>query len=179
MIHYISPFRCDKNIGKSINNAITEFISNDNDWICHLDQDVLWLLPDSKKQLEEILSTTDFDILGMVTNRLGQQHQLVQGMYNEPDISKHIEIAKKMQNLNGNDIIETKEILAAFCLCFKVKTWKSLGMFVENAINFDAIFSICAIKDGYKLGICPGIYLFHLYRWGSDNPSHDIKHLLP
>lgn len=175
--NFISPYRTDKNIGKAINDNITQLSLNDDDWVIHCDQDVLWLLPDSKAQLIGILSDTTFDILGAITNRLGMQHQLVHDMFNETDILKHIEVAKTMQSLNSNVVVETDQVLAAFCLCFRVGTWKKLGGFRENSIQFDIFFSHNAVSLGMKLGIMAGVYLLHLYRLSTTHT--DITHLLP
>lgn len=177
-IHYISPFRSDKNIGKAINDAIIQLNGNENDWICLTDHDVLWLLPDSKSQLQHILSETEYDILGPGTNRLANDTQLVAGMFDLTDIKKHIEIAKILQTTQPYEVVATRATLAAFCLCFRIKTWHKLAGFAEKSIQFDTIFCNNAIKEGLKMGVMCGIYLFHLYRMQSHNPKHDIKHLL-
>lgn len=177
VVHYISPYRTDKNIGKAINDAIRQLNAADEDWICHLDQDALWLLPDSKKQLEEILAVTGYDILGPLTNRLGSELQLSPCMYVETDIMKHIQAAKDYAQINyGLTKSVTEGVLAAFCLCFQVSTWKSLGGFQENSLNFDWYFSEMAKKMGFKLGIMSGIYVFHLYRMGKN--KDDYSHLV-
>jgi len=176
MIYYISPYRPDRNIGKTINDNIRQLNAADEDWIVHTDQDVLFLLPDTKQRIETILSATTFDILGAVTNRLGINSQLVQGAFNITDIKEHIRIAEQLQS---NTVAEYHDILAAFCLCFRIKTWKQLGGFAENSLSFDSTFSIMAKRSGLKLGLMTGIYVFHLYRMMSDNPMMAIHHLLP
>lgn len=179
MIHYISPYRQDKNIGLACNSVITQLHADPADWIVLLDHDVLFLRPDSKAQLETILNTTEYDLLCPVTNRLGQDYQLVQGMFHVTDIREHIEVANRMHFLNYGITVPTFNILPAFFLCFRVSTWLQIGYFHENTIQFDSLFSIRAMKLGFKLAIMPGIYVFHLYRMWSDNPAQDIKHLLP
>jgi len=177
MIHYISPYSVDKNIGGAINSAITQLNAADEDWIVHLDQDAMWLLPDSKARLEAILSTTDYDMLGAVTNRLAYNDQLTTGMFDEYDIRKHIGHAKLHWEIYGESTMIYNGILAAFCLCFRVSTWRKLGGFEENSLQFDSLFSIKARAIGMKIGLMPGIYVFHAYRMWSDNPAMDIKHL--
>lgn len=177
-IHYIQPFDVNKNIGRAINAAILQLNTDDKDWICLTDSDVIWLLSDSKSQLEYILANTDYNVLGALTNRLGLNYQLVHDMFNEDSISKHIEVAKSQQKQFYEVIEPIREILAAFCLCFTVGTWRKLGMFKEKSIQFDSIFCAMAINRGMKLGIMKGIYLLHLYRWGSINPKTDYLHLL-
>lgn len=179
MIHYIQPYRPDKNIGRAINEAITLLRASRDDWIVLLDHDVLFLRPDSKEQLETILNATEYDLLCPVTNRLGQDYQLVQGMFSVTDIREHIDTANRMHTLNYGVALPTINILPAFCLCFRISTWSQIGYFHENTIQFDSLFSIRAIKLGFKLAIMPGIYVFHLYRMWSDNPVQYIKHLLP
>ena len=144
-----------------------------------LDHDVLFLRPDSKKQLEEILETTDFDILGPATNRLSMPNQLVSGMFGVTDIKEHIKCANAMHEANYGQVFQINDILAAFCLCFRVKTWQKLGGFHENSLQFDSLFCCAARTMKMKLGIMVGIYCFHLYRmWSVDNPTQDITHLL-
>lgn len=175
-VHYISPYAIDKNIGGAINKAIRQLNASDEDWIVLTDHDVLWLLPDSKARLERILSNTEYDILGPVTNRLAMPYQLASNMFDVVDIKRHMEVAEMLQS----DVVEPyPHILAAFCLCFRVSTWKQLGGFKENDVTFDLMFSLMAQKAGLKLGLMVGIYLFHAYRMWSDNPKLDIKHLLP
>ena len=178
MIHYISPYRSDKNIGKAINDAILQLNASDDDWIVHLDQDAMWLRPDSKKQLEEILLSTNFDILGPVTNRLAGYTQRAAGMFDEFNIKKHVEVADLLHERNYGEVGRVNDPLAAFCLCFKKSTWEELGRFEENSLQFDYLFGCRALSSGKKLGLMWGIYVFHLYRIQSNDPAGDIKHLL-
>lgn len=178
-VHYISAFDPLKNIGGALNKAIAQLNADDNDWICSTDMDILWLRSDSKSQLEHILNNTDYDLLGPLTNRLGTQNQLVPNIFNEDSITRHIEIAKERHDIAYGEIMPYNKVLAAFCLCFRVKTWKLLGGFSENNIVFDTNFAQKAYEHKLKSGLLIGIYVFHLYRWGSHKPSIDIKHLLP
>lgn len=180
MVHYIQPYdkQSPPNIGGVINLAIKQLNTDEIDWICLLDHDVMFLRPDSKKQLEQILETTDYDLLGPVTNRLSMNQQLMPGMFDEYDIRKHIECANALHDANYGKVMPLNDILAAFCLCFRVSTWQKLGRFHENSLQFDSLFSWAARSLKMKLGIMTGIYVFHAYRLMSDNPTQDIKHLL-
>lgn len=179
MIHYISPFRCDKNIGLAINHAIEQLHGAAFDWVVHLDQDAMFLRPDSKAQLEHILNNTDYDLLGPLTNRLFQRYQLVPKMFDVYDIREHVKVADLHHTEYYGKVTRTPNILAAFCLCFRVQTWGKLGRFTENSLQFDSSFSTAAHKAKLKVGIMPGIYVFHGYRLHSSNPKEDIRHLLP
>lgn len=178
-IHYISPYRTDKNIGKAINEAVTALTCAEDDWIIHTDHDVLFLLPDTKRHIEEILTETTFDILGCLTNRIGVHEQLVGGFFNDhPNITEHIELAKQCWEANHGFVQATRGPLGAFMLCFRVSVWRELCGFKEGVINFDSLFCELARHRSYTTGIMQGIYIFHLYRWNSMNPKRDIKHLI-
>jgi hypothetical protein len=181
--HFISPYRTDRNIGLAINQAINDIHTNDEDWICLTDMDVLWLRPDSKSQLIEILSSTDYHLLGATTNRLANDYQLCltwngESAFNNTDIKFHLEISNYLHAQNYGNVIPFQHVLAAFCLCFRVETWKLLGGFEEGTITFDTTFSLHAQQHALKLGLMTGIYLFHGYRIDSDNPRYDVKHLI-
>lgn len=179
-IHYISPFRSDKNIGKAINDAINDLRCNDEDWIVHVDQDVCFLRPDSKKQIEEILSTTDYRLLGVMTNRLGLKHQLHWGFADTDDsMMNHIGYANELHNKHYGEVKEVKRgPIAAMVMCFKYSDWKSIGGFKENNIQFDIQFSDEIRLKGCKLGVMKGVYVFHLYRmWSNKDARFDTKHL--
>lgn len=179
-IHYIQPFRSDKNIGKAINDAIIQLNPDDNDWIVHVDQDVCFLRPDSKKQIEEILNTTDYRLLGVMTNRLGLTYQLHWGFADPDDsIMNHLRYANELHNNHYGQVKEVKRgPIAAMVMCFKVSDWRSVGGFAENNIQFDIKFSDDLRLKGCNLGVIKGVYVFHLYRmWSNKDPLTEIKHL--
>lgn len=179
-IHYISPYRIDKNIGKAINDAITQLNPDDEDWIVHVDQDVCFLRPDSKKQIEEILSTTDYRLLGAMTNRLGVPHQLHNNCFwTNNNMQYHIEIAnERHKEYYGQIELIKRGPIAAMVMCFRAYDWRSVGGFSENNLQFDIKFSDDLRIKGCKLGVMKGVYVFHLYRmWTNKDPLTDIKHL--
>lgn len=177
-IHYISPYRIDKNIGKAINDAISQLSPSDEDWIVHADQDVCFLRPDSKAQIEEVLNRTDYDVLGCVTNRLAGTHQLYGNRFNDSaDIREHIAIANECHENNYMGVVRTNINIAACMMCFRVGLWRKVGGFRENSIRFDSEFTDEVQKSGGKLGIMTGVYVLHLYRMWSDDPIYEVGHL--
>lgn len=176
--HYISPYRRDKNIGKAINDAINDLKADMDDWIIHYDQDVLWLTPDTKGNLESLLETTDYGLLGCLTNRCNVKEQLWNGyMSKHASIQHHIAIAM-MQWMDFRDITKrTEGDIAALMMCFRKRTWLEAGKFQENSLTFDKQFTRMCRANGVKIGILQGIYVFHLYRFTSEDPVHDTRHL--
>lgn len=178
VVHWISPYRTDRNIGKAINEAIQQLQPADDDWIVHTDHDVLFLLPDSKADIIERLETqAEYDILGAGTNRLSLKHQVFPGMFEVFDISDHVNKAKELQELHKGKVRPTNDGIAAMCMCFRYSLWKKVGGFKENRINFDTLFCHFAQKEGAKMGVMLGVYVFHLYRWGAEYPGREISHL--
>lgn len=178
-IHYISPFRQDKNIGKSINEAVINLTADLDDWIIHLDHDVLFLLPDTKAQIERILLSTEFDVLSCMTNRIRSKEQLINGHFSDDDrVREHIHIAEICRTLSGDEVVPAKGVMAAFMLCFRISAWQKVGGFVEGPINFDTVFNVTCRDAGLKIGLMKGVYVFHSYRLLSKVPFQDCLHLL-
>lgn len=176
-LHWISPYRSDKNIGAAINEAIMDVRYCPGDWICLTDHDVLFLLPDSKAQIERILlSETEFDVLGCMTNRIRSKEQLIQGFFNNDDcIRNHIQIADLLQS---DAVIPARGVMAAFMLCFRVSVWEKVGGFAEGVINFDTLFNSACRNAGFKIGLMKGVYVWHSYRIMSKVPLQDCTHLI-
>jgi len=178
-IHYSTPFSTEKNIGKAY-NEFCELVP-DGDWIVLMDGDVLRLRPDWGHQIEEIIrrNKDNFKLISCVTNRLRADHQLYNNRFPEiADIDYHVKVANKLAAQRYADV-EATSYVAGLCLIFNKDTWKAVGGFRENSILFDKEFNtdIRAKFGGNPIGIAKGLYVFHLYRWGSKDPYNDTQHL--
>lgn len=182
MIHYLSPFSREKNIGKAYNDAIQIVADSrsEEDWIVLVDQDVLFLRPDSKTQIEDILETTEYDLLGCRTNRLGSKYQIVPYLFHETDILKHIEHANTRHEALYGEVKFITHDIAAMVMCFRISTWMKLKGFTENSIQFDLLFCHAARANKLRLGIMMGVYVFHLYRLGypEGEARNNYQHLI-
>jgi hypothetical protein len=175
-IHYITPFATDKNIGKEYNARIEEL--PDDCWICLRDGDTLFLTPNWGAQIEAIVERNkdSFQVISCVTNRLRGKHQLYNNTFSENgDISHHVNIANHLQE-NYFDEVQSTTSIAGLCMIFNKDTWKQCN-FKEHSIHFDSQFCLDVKNKGGKIGIAKGLYLFHLYRWGQQDPKSYIKHL--
>ena len=180
---HITPGRSDKNIGRAINYIVERM--EDEDWICLRDIDTLPVNHrDFFKQCEEIAGSGDFDLVGCFTNRLGLSYQLHEGKLSDvSDIQKHVKIAKARTLKHGSNVKRLNKPIAGFFMLFSRKIWKEAGGFREGGISFengwffDYFFSQAVAKAGGRIGIAEGVYLFHLYRWESSNPTQSTGHL--
>lgn len=174
-IHYITPFSISKNIGKEYNDRIAEL--PEDCWVVLRDGDTVFMLPDWGVQIKEIIeSNPGYHIIGCMTNRLAVPQQLVPEMFNESDIGKHIEMAIQLQQYR-TEVVKSN-MAAGLCLVFHKSIWQKCK-FKENTVIFDRLFCMQAKRLGYNIGIAKGLYLFHLYRWGQNNPQHYKEHLKP
>lgn len=178
-VHYIQPFALDKNIGKAYNEACA-MIPSSNDWICITDQDVMFLEPHTKALIHEIAATGDCELYVAMTNRLKNPHQL-HGckISDDPNIRNHIQIAKERREQCGTQVVEYPHITAGMLMLFPKYVWE-VTPFAEGIygdVTFDSHFGDCIRHKRGKVGLMTGVYVFHLYRFGQDNPGERIEHL--
>lgn len=180
MIHYISPYRSDGDIGRANNEAIAR-IPND-DWVCLTDGDVTFLTPDYGKQIEDIIARhgNTYHLIGCTTNRLGILDQCHGRKFSEDfDVRNHGEIAKKLQRERYSDV-DPIQMVAAMFMLFQAKTYRSVGGFNTGTHLGDWYFNKALIRKGMRIGIARGLYVFHCYRmWqiGHQEAWNDITHL--
>lgn len=176
-IHYIQPYALDKNIGRAYNEACALIPAGD--WICITDQDVLFLEPCTKAHINRTLQLNQgYQLYTCMTNRLAQGWQLHEHMRSDnPDITIHMEVAKRLRHEHGLKVEEYRHDVAGFLMLFPQAVWHYVR-FEERTIQFDRIFADKIRKLGGKVGLMKGVYVFHLYRFGQPNPEHRSEHLI-
>jgi hypothetical protein len=175
-IRFIQPFSQSKNIGQEYNQCISEL--PDDCFVVLRDQDTLPLRPDWGNQIYEVIKANpSFQIIGCMTNRLRAPYQLAAGVFsNDADISNHIEIANQLWDEHSTLVTDVPGV-AGMCMIFHKSVWEQIK-FEENSIFFDKQFCDKARKLGMNIGVARGVYLFHLYRWGKQDPFNYKEHLL-
>lgn len=176
MIHYLTPYATDKNIGKAINDACS--LVPDGDWICLRDGDAMFTTPDYGLLIADVVERhgNEYDLFGAMTNRIGWKHHQVPGMFDDWDYLRHVKAGEVLRDTNGSDVVPTGGMIAGFFMLFSKRTWDRVK-FTENreeARLFDGHFS----RQVGRRALISGMYLFHAYRPWSDNPRNDIKHLI-
>lgn len=173
-IRYITPFATDKNIGKEYNAVIDEL--PDDCYVVLRDGDTLFLTSEWGKQIENIIKDNpNFDVITCKTNRITTSTSLEQGMFDITDMDKHVAKAKELQSKYGAKV-EPCNIAPGLLMIFHKSVWYQVK-FQEHSYIFDKQFSQQCREKGMRIGVAKGLYLFHLYRWGSLNPSKYISHL--
>lgn len=173
MIWYLQPYSISRNIGAEYNRQIA--LLPDDAIICILDHDFCFLLPDTKKQIEEIAIKGEYDLYGCMTNRVSLPHQLHGGkISDDADIRNHTRIAQQIQDELYGICEPTNYYIAGFFMLFRKSVWHKVGGFVEKSYSFDRVFS-GQVKNK---AIMQGVYGFHCYRLLSNNPTKESRHLI-
>lgn len=178
MINWLQPYTIDKNIGREYNRLID--LMPDGSWIGLTDHDAMFLRPDSKAQIEHCINEHGhcFDVFGVLTNRLYGDHQRFNGEFSDnADVNHHLGIADLLHVSSFGYVSETKINIAGLCMVFNKDTWLRVGGFNEDSICLDKEFTDAVMRTGGRLGICKGVYVFHLYRWGQKEPWRYVEHL--
>lgn len=179
-VHHITPGRSDKNLGLSINQIIQGL--PDDDWICLRDIDTIPMYHEKFFiQCEELAESGKADLYGCMTNRLGLPYQVVEGMYNETDISVHRATAMQLYKDYGNEVEILNETIAGLFMLFSKQTWLKVGGYPQGKIYdntgmVDWKFCKAIKREGLKIGLAKGVYLFHWYRMDKDRK--DKSHLV-
>lgn len=180
-VHHITPATSDKNFGYAINRLIEGL--PDNDWICLRDIDTFPPYHEEFiKQVDTIANGNhNFALIGCMTNRLGLAYQLVPGMFDEKDISKHREVAKVLSERKTIKPLQRYQTIGGLFMLFSKNTWLRAGKFPEGGIEIngkfvDYYFSRAVNQFG-RIGIAEGIYLYHNYRIEATNTRTATAHL--
>ena len=172
MINFIQPFSYELNIGKAYNEACKDL----EGWICITDQDTLKFEGFAQRVKKITENAQETFVITCVTNRLREDNtNVVHSLYNEADINVHFKKFNELWALYGDRIDKTREPIAGVCMIFHKSVWEKVK-FVENAINFDSLFTTHCKTAGFLPCVAKGLYIFHLYRWGRD--VADISHLI-
>ena len=176
-IEHIQVYDYSLNISKRLNETIENLPNN---WICLTDNDTL-KFPNFSPNLKTILESdnvTKNDLIGSYVNRLRPSNpQVITELFDEPNIDVHFKASLDLWNDNGINVVENR-LIAGSCMIFHKELWEKIGGFNESKIFFDKYFSYAVKDNGGRCLIAQGLYVFHLYRWGSDNPVGAVEHLV-
>lgn len=162
-MNFISPYRADKNLGKAYNDAIKPL----DGWICITDYDVLFLLPETCRMIEEYTKKyPDTGIFTCFTNRIHPlaKMQLNGDVSEDFDVRNHIDIAKKFKE-NSLKVTEITTVISGFLMVIHKNTWKEIRFSEDGkCLGVDNDFSARVLKSGRKIYRMDSVYVFHIYR---------------
>ena len=179
MIHFITPYRIDKNLGKAYNDAMA-MLPNNNDWACFTDGDAMFTVADFGTQLEEVIKANpECKLFTSMTNRIGTAYQCVADMWEENNMVVHFQKGKELSITKRTSCIDitAKTPLSGVLILIQKKEWKRSGGFeesgkalgVDNSIHYN-------VRDAQgKIFLMEGVYMMHYYRNGNRGDKSHLQ----
>lgn len=176
MIHILTPYRADKNLGKAYNDAIA--LLPDDAMICLMDIDCMFLTPEQPAIIEDYLKQNQNALFTCYTNRVSNLAtvQILGGKASDnPNILDHIAIAQDILKYTTSDPILRGEI-SGYLMAFHKKLWID-NKFDEGVgcLGVDTHWSRRVVKSGAPILRMNAIYVWHTYRLWKD--IKDKEHL--
>lgn len=181
MIHVVTPYDpVDKNLGRAYNKVFENVA--ENDWVCLMDWDTMFLTPNAIKQLYSYVAEyPDTGIFTCWTNRLhtGARQQLWTGFYEEKNLEHHIWLAQTLIEDGVLKITELTKHISGFVMMISKRVWNEIK-FREDmmCLGVDNDYSDRILASGRKILRMDSIYVLHLYRMGMPGGVKDKSHLL-
>lgn len=177
MIHVVTPFRVDKNLGKAYNDAFER--CPDDDWLCLIDYDVMFLQSNTIALMHDYIFK--YPDAGMFVCRANRIHPLAKDQLwfdspsGEDSIAYWQGIAKYCSD-NETGVKEITHEISGFLMLISKKVWNELK-FNETGkcLGVDNDFSLRVLAAGKKILRMNNVLVWHSYRL---NDIKDKSHLL-
>lgn len=177
-IRYVIPYDTSKNIGKSYNEAFNGL--NDNDFVCFMDGDTIFLDSHFGSKIEQILNENpQINAATCLTNRVACEWQVWDRVnwFNE-NMLDHNRITEDVWKRFGTQVkdVTNNQLMSGVMILLRKETWKKIGGFKEDGmLGVDNDIHQKLIDNNEKLWLLNGIYVYHKYRFGDISNK---KHLL-
>lgn len=177
MLHIITPYRPDKDLGKAYNDAIS--LIPDGDFVCLMDIDAMFLTPDAPEMIEKYAEMHPDSLLTCYCNRVSPlaHEQLLGGVSENSDILHHIEKAQKQKLLFPRSTKIHRGEISGYLMVFKKDLWEQ-NKFDEGigCLAVDTFWSRRFIVMGRDIIRMDAVYIWHTYRIWKD--IKDKSHLM-
>ena len=178
-VHHIIPWKTETNkIGVYLNEIFK--MIDDGDWVCFLDGDAIHTTTWFGKRIEDtIKENLDFSMFSCLTNRTVPDCQIAPGSnWVDNDISNHRNLGELLWEKNKTDVNDVTNIspVSGYFFLVNKETWKNVSGFNETKmLGIEWNFCEKVKKNGGKIGVMNGIYVYHWYRGGD---KFNTKHLM-
>lgn len=177
MIYFFTPYSQTKEFGVACNNHC-RLVPNDEDWICIMDGDCMFLTPDFGTVMQQYIDKyPETGLFTCLTNRVGTDSQMWPGMFEEKDILEHRKVAMELRDKKHLEVKELGKFISGYLMLFKKSTWLKVGGFVtKGVLAVDNHFSSAIYNRQMKIRLMESLYVLHYYRMAEG--VHDKSHLL-
>ncbi|SRR6266511_3180767 len=159
-------FDSSKNLGRAYNEVMERL--RDDDWAVFLDHDAMFTTRSWFTQVEAAVRTGSFAALTAVTNRIGNREQIAPGANaRDHDIAHHRALGDRLYKKHGStvhDVTRSKRLISGVVIVVSKAAWASCGKFTDGFLGVDNRLHISLRDAGLRVGIMPGLYVYHWYR---------------
>lgn len=179
MLHFLSPYRSDKNLGRAYNEAMD--LIPDGDSACLRDIDTLFLTPEQPAIIEQYVSDYPDAVLTCYTNRISElsRHQLLGGtLSDQSDIRQHITLAENQQERHRitRSVFEINRDISGFLMVIPKSVWMKVPFSEDGkCLGVDTYWNRKIRKAGIKILRMDAVYIWHTYRLAKG--VHNKQHL--
>jgi len=173
MIHLITPWSNEKNLGKAYNDAFKKVGAND--WICFTDLDAVHTTHFAPLYMEHVIKDNpSYSLFTAVTNRVFNKEQVPFPEYWQVDgMNFHRLTGEQLWKDKGVLVTDAKSLISGVVILTSKKAWKACGGFKDGMLGVDNEYDKSIRAAGLKTGIMQGIYVQHFYRNGDTwNKAH-------
>jgi len=164
MIHFITPFRLDKNLGRAYNEAVS--LIPDGDHVCLMDYDMCFFSPNSIPLIYDYVFIYPDAVLTCWQSR-GHDIAAQTSKKSEFDLRLLADNAIQLEKEFGGQlpVIEITKHLSGFCLVFPKSLWKEVP-FKEGigCLGVDTNWMKDLQEKGKKVYLMERIFALHAYR---------------
>lgn len=183
MIHIVTPYRTDKNLGRAYNEAFQN--CPDGDWLCLTDIDLLFLTPDAPSLMYEAIELRPDAVFVCQTNRISPlaQEQLKFHVPSDVDsILYHQALAQSALESQPALTPVIRTDLSGFLLLVSKEIWQKHPfheyMDKGGCIGVDTLWSREIRATNIPVMRMNRLYVWHTYRLGKEinDKTHLVNH---
>lgn len=172
MLYFFTPYSFDKKLFEAYDHYMS--LVNDEDWVVFLDGDTAFLTSEWGHQiLEYINKYPDTGLFTCYASRCHYMPQVRRGTdMDNTDILYHQKMAATLQSTHHLKAKEIDRRIAGHLMVIKKSTWNKIREEVRQKVKaqskyilgVDTKISNALLKDGFKIRLMQGIYIFHYLR---------------
>ncbi len=179
LIHIVTPYRTDKNLGRAYNEAFER--CPDGDWLCIRDIDTLFLSSNAPALMEKYIETFPEAVFTCWTNRISHlaTEQLLHGYISEhTDMKSHLKLAQDVENEPFSATLLKRGEFSGFLMLVSKEHWKRVPApeYLEKGgcIGVDTWWTRGFVRAGIPLMRMDNVYVWHTYRMlnGINDKTH-------
>lgn len=180
MIHIVTPFRNDLNLGRAYNDAFARI--DDDDWLCIMDVDAMFLTSTQPRLLQQYVDKyPNTGVFTCYTNRISPlaKEQLYGGRIdNDASMLFHIHLAERIEAEPISASLLHRGECSGFLMMISKRTWMETPapeyLDKGGAIGVDTFWTRAIVASGKPIMRMNNLYIWHTYRLrqGIHNKQH-------